>query len=81
MSPLVGVIVTSRDIAPEKDVLTHVTSLDPNGPASRAFAPLLGERGWGSIVHIAKSLSASCCPGLTDNIGKSASLGPWGQWQ
>lgn len=81
MSPLVWKIVTSRDIAPEEDVLASVTSLDPNGPASKVFAPLLGEREWESIVPIAKSLNASCCPVLTDNIGKSASLGPWVKWQ
>lgn len=79
MSPLVGILVTARDRAPEKDVLTHVTLI--GYLASRVFAPLLGERGWRSIVHIAKSLNASSCPVLTDDIGKSASLGPWVKWQ
>lgn len=45
MSPIVGIIITSRDIAPEKDAFTHITSLYPNGLASRAFAHLLAERG------------------------------------
>lgn len=77
MFSLVGIIVTSRNTALENDVLTYSSSLDPIGLASRTFACLLGERWVETTVHIAKNLKASSCPVLTNNTGKSASLGPW----
>ena len=45
MSPLVGIIVTSRDIALEKDAFRHTPHWVPMAWHPELFAHLLGEKG------------------------------------
>lgn len=45
MSPVVRIIVISRDLALEKDAFTYITLLEPSELASRAPAHFLGEKG------------------------------------